>query len=509
MLHQPGTRIGGPIVDPGHLERPQQGVLLLQLRRVAVARREHREPHASCTRAPSRAVPLHGRRRRRARSTCSRSRPRTARSSTIDPTIGRLLADIRASTAGSTVVDNTDPLPQNFTYTYQTDSVTTYPTGRLDFNLTDRHRLSGSMTYTDLLSTPDTTNNREPNFPGFPDTGSQDSDRYITRGTLRSTLGANLVNEFTVGGTGGATQFSPRDRRRRSSPAPRSPIRPASSSTSTTVGGITNAASTGAYSGARGVDQGHREHAELAARARTTSRPAARSRRRTSGSRTSSTCRRSTSASTPATRRARCSRRRTSPARRPRSLTDARDLLRGADRPRERRSPASAPRRDTDEYAYLGLGTQRARLRDYGFFVADTWRVQADLTLNLGLRYELQPPFYPLNNSYSTATIDDVCGAACRGVGNLFQPGAHDRARRRRFTAVHRRAKAPTTPTGTTSRRTSASPGRSAATAASSARSSARARATACCAAGYSLGYNRPGHVGLHRRDRRQPRHRR
>ena len=65
------------------------------------------------------------------------------------------------------------------------------------------------MNYTDLVSTPDTTNNREPNFPGFPDTGSQVSDRYITRGTLRSTLGANLVNEFTVGGSGGATLFSP------------------------------------------------------------------------------------------------------------------------------------------------------------------------------------------------------------------------------------------------------------------------------------------------------------
>ena len=33
--------------------------------------------------------------------------------------------------------------------------------------------------------------------------------RYTVQGTLRSTLGANLVNEFRVGGTGGATLFSP------------------------------------------------------------------------------------------------------------------------------------------------------------------------------------------------------------------------------------------------------------------------------------------------------------
>ena len=113
-------------------------------------------------------------------------------------------------------------------------------------NVTDKHRLSWSMTYTDLVSTPDTTNNREPNFPGFPNTGSQVSDRYIMRGTLRSTLGANLVNEFTVGGSGGATMFAPEIA--------------ASQFSGTSVadqagfllninaaGGITNAASTGSY----------------------------------------------------------------------------------------------------------------------------------------------------------------------------------------------------------------------------------------------------------------------
>ena len=79
-----------------------------------------------------------------------------------------------------------------------------------------------------------------------------------------------------------------------------------------------------------------------------------------------------------------------------------------------------------DEYQYLGLGVQRARLRDYGFFVADTWRWRPNVTLNIGLRYELQQPFYPLNNSYSKASIDDVCGrsgAATPGSCNIFQQG--------------------------------------------------------------------------------------
>ena len=37
--------------------------------------------------------------------------------------------------AGTGLQDLTDPLQQRFTYQYDTDSVTKYPTGRLDFNL--------------------------------------------------------------------------------------------------------------------------------------------------------------------------------------------------------------------------------------------------------------------------------------------------------------------------------------------------------------------------------------
>ncbi len=60
VLHQPGGRIGGPIIDPGHVQRPQQGVLLLQLRRVAVAGSEHRESHAAASALRAGLVPLHG-----------------------------------------------------------------------------------------------------------------------------------------------------------------------------------------------------------------------------------------------------------------------------------------------------------------------------------------------------------------------------------------------------------------------------------------------------------------
>ena len=48
---------------------------------------------------------------------------------------------------------------------------------------------------------------------------------------------------------------------------------------------------------------------------------------------------------------------------------------------------------NTDQYTYLGQSTQRAQMRDYGFYIADTWRWKPNLTINAGLRYVLQTPF--------------------------------------------------------------------------------------------------------------------
>ncbi len=80
----------------------------------------------------------------------------------------------------------------------------------------------------------------------------------------------------------------------------------------------------------------------------------------------------------------------------------------------------------TGEYEWVGVGRQSGRMREGGLFIQDSWRIRPNLSINAGLRYDIQFPFTPLNSLYSYATMADVCGIS--GVDgenrcNLFRPG--------------------------------------------------------------------------------------
>ena len=129
---------------------------------------------------------------------------------TIDPTVAKILGQIQAGTTqsgGVTPLNN--PLVQQYTWSMPTQSFNPSPTVRLDYEASRNHRLNGSFNYRHINSTPDTTNNAQLPFPNSLQTGSQQSTRWTTSESLRSTFGDSLFNEFRVGGSGGSTLFSP------------------------------------------------------------------------------------------------------------------------------------------------------------------------------------------------------------------------------------------------------------------------------------------------------------
>jgi hypothetical protein len=423
ILHQPGTRVGGPIVIPGLVDLRNKAFFFVnyeESRAPAQITREREILHPLAQQAIFRYNTSSGVREVNLLALAAVN----GQTATIDPTIGKLLADIRAAT-GTTgaVADLTDPSIQRYTWQVDREGTTRYPTVKIDYNLTDSHRLSGSWNFTNLLSDPDTLNNRDPVFPGFPIFGAQHSKRYAFQTNLRSTFTSNLVNEFKVGFTGGATLFSPEIL-----------SQPWSGSSVANQGGffldidtanIDNASNSPAYQareastnlientlnwikGSHSLTMGgswtevdlwlQNDTVVPTLQFDIVSGDPANAMFSATNFPGSSAGQRSDAGDLYAV------------------LTGRVSAIQGNARLNE----------DTDEYEYLGNGFQRARMREFGFFVSDTWRWKPNFTVNLGLRYEVQLPFYPLNNSYSTATMDDICGisgVAPNTTCNLFQPG--------------------------------------------------------------------------------------
>jgi hypothetical protein len=133
--------------------------------------------------------------------------------STIDPTIGALLGDIRASTSlqqGSILPIAGDPNRQQFNFVGQGGQDRYFTTVRLDFNLTSNHALANVWNYQEFGGKPvDFLNNTDPAFPGFPNSAGQNSQRWTNSTSLRSTLAATLINEARFGMLGGQSNFGP------------------------------------------------------------------------------------------------------------------------------------------------------------------------------------------------------------------------------------------------------------------------------------------------------------
>ncbi len=426
LFHQFGGRIGGPITIPKLFSGKNRAFFFVnyeEFRQPTQVVRQRTILHPSAqagifqygTGANARSVNLY---------TLAAANGQT---STPDPTIAKLLNDIRSAVGSTGITQLTDPNQQRFTYNPAGSALNKRPTVRFDVNVTDKHRVEATWTYQMGRGGPDFLNSVEPKFPGFPNQGGQPADRYTGSVALRSTLSSSLVNEARTGLSGGPSRFNPG-----ASAADFSGT--VANQGGFNLGGATGAGAVG-IAAAFGIDG-----------ATATSAPSRRNPlfRDVSDTLTWSrgahslvfggklidtqltfnaqtlvpTINFGVDTNDPAIAMFNTT---NFPSAAAADLTRAQNLyaiLTG--RVTAIVSNARLVEKD-GKYVYLGNAFERSHQKEFGFFVQDSWRVRQNLTVNYGVRWEVQRPFTVDNSSYTTATLNDVWGIS--GPGNLFKPG--------------------------------------------------------------------------------------
>jgi hypothetical protein len=429
IVHQYGGRIGGPIVIPGLVDGRNKAFFFFNMEHF------HQPTEATRTRTILSPAAQQGIFTYTAGGTTRTVNllalaATNGQTSTPDPTISALLAQMRAAAESSGTIST----PANFIntqrYVYQSPGTGNQyaPTGRVDFNVTDAHRLSGSYWWQRFNSEPDILNNADPQFPGFPNMGIQASYRTTGSISLRSNLGSNLVNEVRGGWQWSPVDFfgnATRDMFSNQGFFALDLDNNANNTEFTNLSSVT-AANTpqprnttnwsidntlnwikGSHSlsmGATFSEITHDQNVEtlvptIQFGVDTTNDPARLMFNTTNFPNASNA-----------------------------QLALARHqyaLLTG----RVTNINGNARLNNDLEYVYLGNLNSKSRMRDFGAFIQDSWRVNPALTLNYGVRWEVQFPFTPLTPTFSNATVADICGVSGEGTGagdrfcNLFQPG--------------------------------------------------------------------------------------
>jgi hypothetical protein len=135
---------------------------------------------------------------------------------TVDPIIAATYAKIAGLAAGAPLVSNAGSGDYNssaWNYSLSGIDARNFYTGRLDYNVTQKHHISFTYNYDKYGGVWDMLNNVVPVYPGAGrDLGSlgttgQHSNRFNGTLALRSALSPRLTNELRGGLTGGTVQF--------------------------------------------------------------------------------------------------------------------------------------------------------------------------------------------------------------------------------------------------------------------------------------------------------------
>jgi len=351
---------------------------------------------------------------------------------TLDPVIAKVNSDITSAVNGQNLTALTDPNELQYTLTNVTNQNRYYPTFRGDYNLSQNNRVSFSMNYQKYYSTPDSLNSMDPSFPGFPVIGSQNSIRKTWSTSVRSTLGPNVVNEVHGGYTNSFVQFFPElglntftsaslGFMGAYSVAYNSPISTSNGFGSTATNPAPGRNTQGRENPTISIDDtlnwlkgahslsfgGSFTHIGLHSYSQNVV-PAVNPGIPTGDPALAMF----TAANFPGASTS--------------QLTAAQNLyalLTG----HVASITSSAVLDETSlQYSYLGNAINRGQQHEFGFFAQDSWRARKNLTLNYGVRYEVQQPFIPRNSVFSTTNnplgISQGPGGPA-DTSDLFKPG--------------------------------------------------------------------------------------
>jgi hypothetical protein len=341
---------------------------------------------------------------------------------TPDPTTQEILRGVQAVLGQGTLLTTGNPITRTFSFQNPGSEIRRYPTTRVDYNVTSKHRVGVSYYYQQYRSMPDAMNSRDPAYPNYPGAGGQNSNRWSWMGNWRWTITPNMVSELRGGANGGPVRFNdgvtadtfvtdfPWNGFAIATPIQTSTYRSNLGSlrvapvyvledTVSWINGKHNVGIGGSftqidlnltsYAYAPGISLGVDAADPAYGMFTTANFPGASSA----------------------------------------DLSAARSLyalLTG--RVTQVMATANLDS-STGKYVYNGDHAETAYEREFGFYVQDSWRVRSDLTLTGGIRWELQLPFVATSQAYSRPL--DYCNnygvSGCGADGtsaNLFAPGS-------------------------------------------------------------------------------------
>ncbi|GMV23489.1 MAG: hypothetical protein AMXMBFR57_34380 [Acidimicrobiia bacterium] len=324
---------------------------------------------------------------------------------------------------------NANPLHDTYSYNVDAEANNWFPTYRIDYNFTPSQRFSSVLNWHTFSSLPDTLNGFEPSFPGFPVLGSQTSKRISSSNTLRSTFG-NLVNEARFSYQGSPVEFF---NEQFNAGIWNQSFGNQGGHHLTLGSGLTNAGPA-PNAQSRNVKVFRLENTVSWQRGAHSITAGASFERMDSWNKFQATVPTIQFGMLPTDPAIGLFTTANFPGASSAQLTAAQNyyaLLTG------RVSSLSGVARvnaATGKYVFSGQSLEESRLDEFAFYAQDSWRARANLSVNVGVRWDVQRPFRALNGSYATATIDSVWGVSGFASGcdlsnanptncNLFKPG--------------------------------------------------------------------------------------